>query len=373
MHIVNYKDDCGFVVVSATTNYVPILAYSDKGHLAVEEDSAVSFYLNEIGEDVNYYKFLPADSVVQYRQLWKKYETKSRPDYPITKSGDITSLVNSYMNQWYAAGYEYYSLSNAQAYIPSNVYSSFVSTAEREANPDFDYMDYSFVTIEYSNLSSTIYGPLIGSSWGYYYPYSNSTTDTLGCGTVAIGQIMYYYNYPNGDWDWDNMYDNTGTSDTRALMYYIKNHISPFGGDNSATTYNAFFLSTTGYSVDLITHNNSRVASSIINGKPVYMSGLKANDISHGHAWVCEGYQDSGNTYITYTLWVIDIDPYPTYDYIDIASDSYSTNPPDFYYLNWGWFGNHDGWFLQDDFRPYTGGPNYSTLRLDIVDIVPNI
>ena len=50
------------------------------------------------------------------------------------------------MNQWHAAGYDYYPLSNAQSYIPSDVYNSFVSTAEREANPDFDYMDYSLKT-----------------------------------------------------------------------------------------------------------------------------------------------------------------------------------------------------------------------------------
>jgi hypothetical protein len=372
MHIINFTDDCGFVVVSATTNYTPILAYSERGNLVVEEDSPVSFYLNEIGKDVVYYKQQPLDSVLPFRQQWRNYEKKELITCPDTKSGDITSLVNSYMNQWYAAGYDYYPLSNAQAYIPSDVYSDFVSTAEREANPDFDYMDYSFVTIGYSYLPSSTYGPLIGSTWGYYYPYSNSYSEFMGCGTIALGQIMYYYNYPDGAWDWDNIYSSTGTTDTRALLYYIKNNINPFGGSNSATVFNAAFLSASGYSKDLITHNNTRVANSIINNHPVYMSGLDSDDLSSGHAWVCEGYQNSGNTNITYTLWVIDIDSYPSYDYVAIASSFSATNPPDFYYLNWGWFGDYNSWFVQDNFRPYSNGPSYSSLRLDIVDIYPD-
>ena len=35
MYVVNYSDDQGFVVISATKNYTPVLAYSDKGYLDV--------------------------------------------------------------------------------------------------------------------------------------------------------------------------------------------------------------------------------------------------------------------------------------------------------------------------------------------------
>ena len=84
------------------------------------------------------------------------------------------------------------------------------------------------------------------------------------------------------------------------------------------------FLESIGYSTDLIFHNNNRVQSSIINGKPVFMSGFPTLDTTSisfkGHGWVCEGYKSLGSSQTTYTLWVIDIDPYPSYNYIAVES-----------------------------------------------------
>lgn len=375
MHIINFTDDCGFVVVSATTNYTPILAYSERGNLVVEEDSPVSFYLNEIGKDVVYYKQQPLDSVLPFRQQWRNYEKKELITCPDTKSGDITSLVNSYMNQWYAAGYDYYPLSNAQAYIPSDVYSDFVSTAEREANPDFDYMDYSFVTISYYETPAQIYGPLIGSSWDQYYPFSYSYDDPCGCGATATGQILYHYKYPDGSWNWNNIYASTGTADTRDLIHYIKTNLSLSGGVRSTAVFVNQFLETIGYSTDLILHNNNRVQSSIINGKPVFMSGFPTLDTTSisfvGHGWVCEGYKSLGSAQTTYTLWVIDIDPYPSYNYIAVTSDQRISTRPKYYFMNWGLGDVTNTWYITDDVRPSEDYYEFSFLRKDIVDITP--
>lgn len=372
MHIINYEKEGGYVVVSATTNYVPVLAFSEKGNLILAEKSPAVFYLKEIGKDVSYYKEQPDDSVKDYRQMWKSYESSVQLDYPQTKSGDITSLVSSYINQWYAAGYDYYTLSNAQTHIPSDIYSSFVSIAEKEANPDFDYMDYSFVTIGYTYVSSTTYGPLIGSSWSQHYPFADLTDDPCGCGSTAIGQIMYYYSSPEGDWDWDNIYASSGTEDTRLLIHYIKSHISPLGGYSSILIYNSGFLSQAGFSHSLISHNNNRVSSSIMNGMPVYMSGEVNNNYFERHSWVCEGYQSPAFMISNYTLWVIDIDPYPSYDYISVAGDNTTaTLQPSYYYMNWGWGGSYNGWFLSDDVSPHSG-LDLSTNRYDLVDIAPS-
>ena len=47
MHIFNYEDG-GFIIVGATRNYYPILAYSDKGSFVLKDDMGpVDVWLEE--------------------------------------------------------------------------------------------------------------------------------------------------------------------------------------------------------------------------------------------------------------------------------------------------------------------------------------
>ena len=373
MYIASF-DSGGFVVVSATKNYYPVLGYSNTGTFKSDDIiPPVRFYLNEIVKDIKYCETLPADSLIKYHALWSDYEMGEQTNNPrggATKSGEINALISSMMYQWDCAGYSYYSLSDAVYYIPADIYDDFVSEAEMEANPDFDYMVYSFVTIENVGIPSSYYAPMILSTWdqdgNYAYPYDAPS----GCGTVALGQIMFYYTFPSGYWDWNNIAATYGTEDTRKLIHHIKSWVSPLGGSSSIAVLNNLFLQSSGYSTSFIQHNNSRVVSSIQNGHPVYMSGQINNSLTNGHAWVCEGFQSLGSNTTYYTLWVIDIDPYPTYSYAPIDTQLTNSSLPEYYYMNWGWSGSYNGWFITDNVQP--GSSNFSTMRYDIVDITPN-
>ena len=105
------------------------------------------------------------------------------------------------------------------------------------------------------------------------------------------------------------------------------------------------------------------------------MSGFPTLDTTSisfvGHGWVCEGYKSLGSAQTTYTLWVIDIDPYPSYNYIAVTSDQRISTRHKYYFMNWGLGDVTNTWYITDDVRPSEDYYEFSFLRKDIVDITP--
>ena len=212
----------------------------------------------------------------------------------------------------------------------------------------------------YKAQTSSAVAPLLYSLWdqGLYYN-GNCPADIKGpgghtysgCVPTAMGQIMNYYRWPvtgtgsysytdppygvlSADfgattYNWDNMPDNlTGPNDGIAtLLYHLGVSCDLVYGPGGSGMYNhkaAFSLRNyfkyspqTQY---LFRDSTSLRWDSVIvahlnRGMPLYYAGWSLPNVN-GHAWVCDGYQDT------------------TY-----------------FHFNWGWSGTSNGYF-------YTGNPS---------------
>ncbi|MCX6272379.1 MAG: C10 family peptidase [Bacteroidetes bacterium] len=222
--------------------------------------------------------------------------------------------------------------------------------------------------------------PLITSNWdqGKYYnrqcpPDALGPDDhTLtGCVATALGQIMYYYRWPGSgvgsytytlpnygtlsanfaasQYDWNNMQNqlfayNDGVAE---LLYHlgvsVDMNYGPYGsGMNNhkgAYTLRTYFkyLPTTQYVFRDSTNLDwdSLVIVHLYRGQILYYAGWSDYSFISGHAFVCDGYQDS-----TYC------------------------------HFNWGWSSQYNGYFYLNALNP--GGSNFNLLQELIINIYPD-
>ena len=277
-------------------------------------------------------------------------------------------------------------------------------------------------------------GPLCGTEWNQTVGYNNDCPTTglfgttapgswpnnghwlSGCGPVAIGQIMYYWQYPNatisGSLDWSQMKDLSGAGihyipllladigNVGQAIYNIGNTGETFMDDINAA---GVFTSWYGYSSaertlgrnEQVTNPingvaySSLLASEIIDnhrpciitassGQNNWFLGLLYSPLLDFHTWVCEGDQRSTSviTYTTTYYWFVSGD-----NSMHINQTSYSnTFVYDYLYMNWGWGGVGNGFFYNSQIN-YTqavnsyGGSNVPNQPdfLDFQTVVYNI
>jgi len=223
--------------------------------------------------------------------------------------------------------------------------------------------------------------PLIISEWdqGTYYneqcPVDAAGPDghTLtGCVATCMGQILYYYKFPNTGtgsyiythptygpisadfgnttYEWNGMQNKlTDSNYPVALLLHhlgvgVDMDYGPTGSGmwnhSAAYVYRTYFkmCPETRYIFrDSVTLDwDSIIIANLDAKKPLYYAGW-ADDTSYtiGHAFVCDGYQS------------------PTY-----------------YHFNWGWGGSYDGFFYTNALSP--GGNNFNHVQELIADIYPD-
>ena len=391
MYAVNYANGQGYTLVSATKEFYPILAQVDKG--SFKEDvfnTGVSIFMEDYGYAIKNIGKLPQEKKVVMEELWYPFVNKF-PTLPVpTKLDDFDSFIVNTLQGWQNDEnvHDYYSLAEAQTHLPSSLYSTFCAVAEGNAHPDYDYMTYSYVV---ETIDRVDYNPnnfKLTTLWDQDPPYNNSVDEydelgnplPVGCSSVAMGQIMKYYEWPNDTtrFKWDDMpnslywYLESESVLSKFLEEIAKNVRIP-GSDIAASSYdNVYnsFRSDYNYKCSaLYTHNYNRVITSLINDKLVYMSGREANSES-GHSWVCDGY---GNTtqQIVYKLYVIALSS--ELEYVQAGSPECGEiiNSGHYFHVNWGYGGIYNGWYIDGE-NITSGIMNHNVNRKDIVDIEPN-
>ncbi|MCX6256544.1 MAG: C10 family peptidase [Bacteroidia bacterium] len=192
----------------------------------------------------------------------------------------------------------------------------------------------------------------------------------VGCVPVAMGQIMNYYRWPlhgtgsysytdsiygtlsadfnNTNYHWNEMpVALTASNHSLAeLLYDLGVSVDLQYGPNGSgmTNHKAAFSLKTYFGYSPLTQYIFRDSTNInwkqtildhLNaGMPLYYAGWSDTVFQDGHAFVCDGYQDT------------------TY-----------------FHFNWGWSGNYDGYFMIDDLTP--GANNFTLLHEMIAYIFP--
>ena len=157
-----------------------------------------------------------------------------------------------------------------------------------------------------------------------------------GCVPTAMAQIMKYHGHPTS-YNWSNMPDAIGTSDTQTLMKDIFDDVIDTYNCSATSVYTSSlsnvvssFENDYNYdsSVTLSNYDRYDVVDEIIGNRPVFMTGSGSLG---GHAWVIDGYRQT----------MICVDGYG-FGYLK-------------FHMNWGWKTtviNYNGWFNYNDFSP---------------------
>ena len=360
MYAVNYDD--GYAIVSATKNYHPVLAVVDHGTYAGEKTGT--------GQDVLMNEYMLATEAAMDgeisvdKSVWSEYEEVPFQYAPQTKvSDEYNDVVNQYTGEWYQAGYNIYRLNQKPENMPDDMYAEFCDYASYHDRPDHDYMQCSFIVEDATRIRHDIL-PMCITRWGQGEPYNaglENTANPLGCATIATAQLMWYYRKPTSI-NWSNMpislslgQQNSTLTDFLAQLH--DNLEISDGGSGYLSSVYELLIQAYGYNINQFNHNISMVENSLLNSKPVGMTGHDVyyiNDepvIGAGHMWVCDGFR-STKPQIDYYLYVIPVGENPICSLDMVHEGCVYDNVltvTKHYHMNWGWSGNNNGYFINDD------------------------
>jgi hypothetical protein len=175
------------------------------------------------------------------------------------------------------------------------------------------------------------YGPYLTTKWGQREGYNSQTPfcssnerGPAGCGPIAVGQIMRYWKHSaNSKYNWAAMVNNYATTETANLLadLYVATNSFPDPKDNCKTTlsYDVDLpraLHAYGYScTSFEPFEKNEAFNNIANKRPFMLFGRTTE--GDGHFWICEGY----------------------------SKDNPRTTMGPYFYMNWGWYGEYDGWY----------------------------
>ncbi len=373
MYVMNYADG-GFVIISATKDYYPVLAYSDEGNFVLSEDmGSVAVWLEETEEAIRQSKTLDKKIKAKISSMWRRYDptgniishkatTKSlsseKDDAMANRIGELTNM-----------GYTCYSLESAytEGLISYNLYQASLTNAYELGTPEYPIVVFG------NNYSFSQIGPLVSTHWEQQNSYNalcSNYPGPAGCGTIAIAQIMKFHEFPS-TYDWSGMADIFATNATQILIGDINNRIGSDSYVNEERSAFQYF----GYNATVYNHDRQSVESELFYHRPILMGGytnsLLGIGIGDGHSWVCDGVSKEYSENFHYVEFLIgDSGDY----YYDYDKNICTPNNPiytggyvsEYFHMNWGWNSSAtpDGWFATNDVNTVLG--NYNHVRKNI-------
>lgn len=381
-YVVNYMDNKGYTIVSATKNYYPILADVEIGNYDENikytgVQTLVESYKAHIGNLSN----LPSDSLAGMRKLWLPFENLGLSLPAITKSAD--DIRGDQVSEWNSYGYDVYSLSDAGGILPADIYQQFCDIAMVNCNPEYDYLSNS-VVVEHPYDNSYRPTPMLSTSWAQGSPYNLScplkegTRTLVGCGAIAAGQIMKYHQWPSNK-NWGAMPDILTASGASVLSNFLYEVAEAIDTDfdvslsySLAIDIESALEGTYSYLTDgWKAYSATSVQNSLANNRPVLLLGQKDtnnDEVSEGgHYWVCDKYSNvqPGKTY---TLYVTSYSLPLQFEQTNCTYDDLYA-PYSIYHMNWGWGGTHDGWYIN---KGFPANNNYSFDMINLTNVRPN-
>ena len=361
---INYSDDGGFALISAEKTYEPILAYSDKGNFDISGE--LPFPLNEWMDctmhSIADSESLPADSLQKIANIWRKYDdldyskiSKSIKSPQRLPSIDwdtyygLTRQMMDKMAEWKSNGYRVYSLDEYDGMTSIGDKDAIASYVQSRILPTYAEEYRSLALIVEKDISSTYgRGHWIYTEWDQALDYNQSfefvpgsTTEHIpvGCGPLAIGQIMYSYRYPN-TFNWDAMtltgFGNKTTSDF--LLDVKEKCNAEYNPETGGTGCNQFqqmqALNHYGYTFQYtvpknITEYNLVNYPAIISSHESWKT-VTGKELDGDHAWIIEGGK------CTHSRTDIEIWSFPYENFECIHNESTEPDETFIFYVNWG-------------------------------------
>jgi len=349
-YIVN-NDGGGWTIVSATKDYYPILAYSDKNNLILDRSNinlGLEIWLDETIRAIESSKNINSQTSSQIAMEWLKYtpeEQRGQRANILPGNSPEAIMCRNRLKElnetYYNDGWSFMPLSASTITLPNQVY----NTANQYGSP------YIYTIVGIKDVSQYVkVEPLLTTKWGQTDGYNDLCPDNAkaGCVPIAMAQIMNFHRYPSS-FDWENMENDKPTYASQYLIADIGETIDVnYGSDSSSADisdakegFNFY-----GYNVTRKEHRSHEVAFEIGHFKrPVYMRGQKGF-LRNGHAWVCDGVIQNIAEYQYYVEYINN----GSYDnlgetFMDLPGQCGGQSYV-FFHMNWGWKGVHDGWYI---------------------------
>ena len=368
IYAVNYLD--GYILVSATKKYHPILAEVEHGSFSLSSGTGQDILLRDYINDIEYAK-KNINSDLE-KNAWRIYEEPVKLNAVKTKvaKDDYYDMLDPYLLEWYRDGRKVYYMRNKPENMPEDLYELFCTIARDDMPeiPGYSYLDCAIITEkEYEYRSN--YGPFLQTQWGQKSPFNSSLGNVdqpLGCVTIATGQIMRFHEYPTS-YAW-NLMPNTTSNTTLSNFLKILHDdlkVSDAGGAYISDAERVF--KRYGYNRKKVDHSVFEVDVSLTKKNPVYMRGTH-QETNEGHAWVCDGSKSlqPRTEYRMYELLFSNNKPYMMDEFAQeiIYGDIYTM-----YHMNWGWKGLNDGYFYDKYIDVPSNGTryNFSSGRQDLI------
>lgn len=393
MYVINYPNG-GFVIVGASKNYYPILAYSDENNFdPTNNNTGVMSWIAETKCAIKSSKFLNDSIKVQMHRLWNGFDNTvdnaQETTKGITRGGLSDAEIACYercedlLNQYGydgEEGWHFQPLSTAEQAFADAGYSAIYQNLCYSANFNHSPASQSVIGWKICTVKEEV-GPLLSTRWNQHSPYNNQCNNHVaGCGTIALAQLMNYYRYPSNpmsegvNFSWNNI----SSENSASISAFVKRVYDVIGTEH---VLNWVFtrpgnmedgIRDFGYNVTVADHNTYRVESELIqHRRPVIMLG---NDwdmsilpgsleyLGKSHYWICDGIKKTTMKRLyVFTEWQ------PNSDGIFVPG-WYSKDNPDVqggsvylkFHMNWGWGGSCDGWYSGDVINTTTGEYDYN-------------
>ena len=376
IYVLNRPNDGGFVLVSATKDYYPVLGYSDKGNFDIEGIGAIGGleeWKDCITGNIAGAAYQPADTLRKYRSMWHRYEDNR---FEIKKADATRSIsYNELLELQHIMIDSIRSMSDVDDFfdITENIfgneqeYETFINLLQGVICPEYmEYWKELSMWVERTTRTHIKVDNFVMSTWNQSPGYNecfpllkNGELAYAGCGPVAAGQVMRYFEHP-ATFNWSDMPLNYPTRTTSQLLYDIAERAdAKYEEDWTGVKIDKLSdaLTSYGYSVYLL-ESPSPIIANCQDRKPVITCGTNPAT-GKGHAWIISGI-DYTTDYHRYELWTfIHPDKFEKFSQ-DYLPDYYRTN---FQYMNWGWGGIQNGFYV----TPL----NYTEGRAYICNITP--
>ena len=359
IYAVNLQE--GYLLISATKRCYPILAQIDRGTFTLDrEPSGLDVVLQEMTETIEAAR--DSAAVFDCRSAWLPYEERTRPERVQTRalSDEFYAMQDEWFQKWYDEGADTYFLYKRPENLPEDIYQRFCETAEGDDawdETEYDCMNTAVITEKYIEEIHPD-GPFIQSEWDQYGPYNEYVGQNrpLGCVTIAVGQLMRYYQHP-ASFNWSDLPYHGTTSTLSSFLAQLRTELKVTDDGNSSINEAQRVLTNYGYNCTKINHNESAVKTSLRNRNPVYTRGYD-NIAQEGHAWIIDGYK-LVYAYTEYKLYTAN-SSHTAYNEMDSHRVYHATNG--YFHINWGWGGTHNAWTIES-----LMAHNYTSSRQDII------
>jgi len=404
MYIINYPDG-GFVIMGATKNYYPVLAYSDEGSFdTTTELGGAALWLEETKDAIKTSDVLNDTIKTKMQLLWKSYETADAISTQETQDMRLRSSSSAERACWNRCdelqmrygkdGWNFLPLNQARRILDEAGFPDMYNNLCFGANTNNSPINGSIFAWKDIYKEEQV-GPLLLTEWHQDSPFNDFCNGySAGCGAIAVAQVMKYYNYPsrlNYNGINFNMIDvpteSTRGSSQAALIKLVGTSLDmAYTSIGSWTTSNNLRdgLRSLGYNVTKANHNHSKVASEIFDyRRPVIMFGNSwnvplpspADMIGNSHYWVCDGARRITTDQIQYfTEWQPNGNGVFTTGWNTMSSPAVLGGIGYLYFhMNWGWGNkknntneknnNRNGWFAFNNVN--SGGGVFQYARED--------